>query len=488
MEFVVSSCLGTKTTSLVFCPVVTILVVNVGLGKLSSCPFCRSLFSSVNAFDGSKFCVDLLEVNYHIAESVERLSSPSSLLFNKTKVPPQQSLPGWFCLFFELFLFLLLLSLSLFISSPSLTSFLFKISFSSDEQCCNFEECHQKTTMYCPKCEEFICNQCDLLIGHSTSLTTRKHQREEKKAEGAQTGKKCNEHNMPATAYCLFCSQFVCPMCDLSSSHQSHRESGVKSFRESAAKRREELAGVGIEVESILIQLNMEKERSEADMKSLESQKREFEEKIKEIETKIKDKKVDKKNFELDLEDIQLRKDALYRLFMMSVPPPRNMKGKEKEGGSEEEDRWTAYLDQELLDDSVYSIMLATAKVLSSFSSNSPSKSPSHPLTSFSSQSPSRPPISSFPTPSLAYPLPAISQNSPFPPPLSSPSSTSISVSSSSSISPARPRFENGMQWDDIPSFCPPFTSSNLSFEKILSPSRPSPSSSALKFANQRQT
>ena len=182
----------------------------------------------------------------------------------------------------------------------------------------NFETCGKQTRMFCPLCNMFICDSCDL--SHTSSIFTRNHKRCERdgvegrggrrrlEEEGGVVGvmglenlkkRECSKHpSETISGYCFQCSSFVCLRCVLET-HVQHNEK-VKSIEESILEKRNEIVKVGDKLEKRLIEIEKKRKRVEKEMK--------------ELEEKLEKKRIEKKEIELEKEDLRIRKDSIIRL------------------------------------------------------------------------------------------------------------------------------------------------------------------------------
>ena len=180
-------------------------------------------------------------------------------------------------------------------------------------ECANFELCGERTRMFCPNCQMFICDSCD--PSHTSTLFSRNHKREQRNNtnvlrdsdDGSDDGKlkkkkkkkECSNHPSELVCgYCFECSLFVCVRCVLDT-HAIHDEK-VKSIEESVLKKRNEVVKIGDRFKRRLI--------------FIEKKKKKIEEEMKELEETLERKRVEKKEIELEKEDLRIRQDSIIRL------------------------------------------------------------------------------------------------------------------------------------------------------------------------------
>ena len=171
--------------------------------------------------------------------------------------------------------------------------------------------------MFCPVCNMFICDSCDL--SHTSSIFSRNHKRCERdgvegggrrrlEEEGGVVGvmglenlkkRECSKHpSETISGYCFQCSSFVCICCILQT-HDDHNKK-VKSIEESILEKRNEVVKIGDRLEKRLIWIEEERKRIEKEMK--------------ELEEKLEKKRIEKKEIELEKDDLRIRKDSIIRL------------------------------------------------------------------------------------------------------------------------------------------------------------------------------
>ena len=104
----------------------------------------------------------------------------------------------------------------------------------------NFERCGEQTSMYCLKCELFICDSCEQ--SHSSNIFSRNHKRENQQNQQQQEGRRnqqqhendegleslkkkhCLTHpSENLSGFCFECSLFVCLECVLGV-HNEHQQ------------------------------------------------------------------------------------------------------------------------------------------------------------------------------------------------------------------------------------------------------------------------
>ena len=152
------------------------------------------------------------------------------------------------------------ISLSLIFLNPLLEkkNELFSKKINAEQtKCINFETCGERTQMYCPNCDAFICNTC--APSHSTNIFSR-HHHISKQHQSQNVGLRddelgnlkkryCPKHQSTfVSGFCFECSVFVC-LCCLLESHDDHREQ-VNSLDVSVRKRRDRVVKIGVELES----------------------------------------------------------------------------------------------------------------------------------------------------------------------------------------------------------------------------------------------
>ena len=177
-----------------------------------------------------------------------------------------------------------------------------------ESECANFETCGERTEMFCPNCNMFICDSCD--PSHTSSIFSRNHKREQRtkinfsRTDGRDGSderwnelmKECPKHpSETISGYCFQCSLFVCIRCILET-HVQHKEK-VKSI---VLKKRDEVVEIGDRLDRRLI--------------VIEEKRKRIEEEMKELEEKLEKKRIEKKEIELEKEDLRIRKDSIIRL------------------------------------------------------------------------------------------------------------------------------------------------------------------------------
>ena len=163
--------------------------------------------------------------------------------------------------------------------------------------------------MYCPNCEVFICDSCNL--SHSSSVFTQNHKRQQQSSYSAGGGsnsfetikkKHCSEHSSEFVfGYCFGCSVFVCGCCILGS-HSEHKEM-IFSLAESAKKRRDQVAKIGDDLRRR--------------MQVIEKIQQENVDEIKSLKEKLMKKEKEQKELELEIGDLKMRHDTIGRLSNM---------------------------------------------------------------------------------------------------------------------------------------------------------------------------
>ena len=178
----------------------------------------------------------------------------------------------------------------------------------------NFERCGEQTSMYCLKCELFICDSCEQ--SHSSNIFSRNHKRENQQNQQQQEGRRnqqqendegleslkkkhCLTHpSENLSGFCFECSLFVCMECVLGV-HDEHRQN-VYSLEESVLRKRNEILKIGVGLEKRL--------------EFVEKETRKVKQEIQELEEKLMNKKVMKKDLDLEKIDLRMRCDTILRL------------------------------------------------------------------------------------------------------------------------------------------------------------------------------
>ena len=181
-----------------------------------------------------------------------------------------------------------------------------------ETECFNFKTCGERTQMYCPRCEMFICDSCD--PSHTSTVFTQQHKRQYRirdlfectSVDELEIIKKRQCSNHPSeliVGYCFGCSVLVCGCC-ISENHSSHRKK-VSSLEESVLKKRKEVvkvgAGVGKRLEIVEEKIDKTEER------------------IEELEERLQKKRAKMKDLKLEREDLTMREDTIVRLS--NTPP-----------------------------------------------------------------------------------------------------------------------------------------------------------------------